>query len=71
VRAEPCIVYYDEYIDCKIKAPRMIQAINNRLKYDFHFEERRLPFVDIFFYLIFSITFYIVHDLEFINKNLY
>jgi hypothetical protein len=48
-RAEPCIVYYDEYIDCILRAPIMVQAINNNLNYTFNFVERRLPFVDYYF----------------------
>ncbi|CAF4944463.1 unnamed protein product [Rotaria sp. Silwood1] len=37
-----CVVYYDEYIDCAIRAPIMLQAMNNRLTYKFLFIERRL-----------------------------
>ncbi|CAF0831855.1 unnamed protein product [Rotaria sordida] len=42
MHANRCIVYYDKYIDCKIRAPITIQAINNRLTYMFHCIERRL-----------------------------
>ncbi|CAF1010787.1 unnamed protein product [Rotaria sordida] len=42
MHANRCIVYYDKYVDCKIRAPITIQAINNRLTYMFHCIERRL-----------------------------
>jgi len=42
-RVERCIVYYDKYIDCRVRAPIMVPAIINGLEYKFRFEEVRLP----------------------------
>jgi hypothetical protein len=40
-RTTRCIVYYDQYIDCTVRAPTMVDAINNRLACDFRFHEPR------------------------------
>jgi hypothetical protein len=55
VRAEPCIVYYGEYIDCILRAPVIVQAIQDSLNYTFNFTERRLLSVD--FFIAFRIIF--------------
>lgn len=42
IRTKRCTVYLDQYIECTITAPIMVQAIAGGLEYEFRFIERPL-----------------------------